>query len=189
MLAAHLPLLLSLHVLHHDAHARRGDVMKHSRFLIATGYWLALLLLMLPLLERVVTLLPFSPRAIRWRLEAFGALSQALLLPLAGGVVAIGTAYLLGHRKVVRALAISAFVAAALLAVLATLFGLDLLQYRRSVGAEMQHFYDVAGLVYLGAFTLSIVFLVWVGAVAWRAAGHTRRRRRLPVRRDEPPEE
>lgn len=95
--------------------------MKYSRFLIATGYWLALLLLVLPLLERVVTLLPFSPRAIRWRLEAFGALSQSLALPLIGGVVAIGTAYLLGHRKVVRALAISAYLAAATLAVLTTL--------------------------------------------------------------------
>ncbi|HSK21279.1 MAG TPA: hypothetical protein VK912_19140 [Longimicrobiales bacterium] len=163
--------------------------MRHSRFLIATGYWLALLLLVLPLLERVVTVLPFSPRAIRWRLEAFGALSQVLLLPLLGGVVAVGTAYLLGHRKVVRTLAISAYVAAVILVVLATLFGLDLLQYRRSIDAEMQQFYDVAGLVYLGAFMLSIMFLVWVGAVAWRAAGHTRRLRRLRVRKDDPPEE
>lgn len=162
--------------------------MKHSRFLIATGYWLALLLLVLPLLERVVTLLPFSPRAIRWRLEAFGALSQSLALPLIGGVVAIGTAYLLGHRKVVRALAISAYLAAATLAVLTTLFALDLLQYHRSVGADMQQFYEVAGAVYLSAFTLSIMFLVWVGGVAWRAAGHVRRLRRVNVRRDEPPE-
>lgn len=163
--------------------------MKHSRFLIATGYWLALLLLVLPLLERVVTLLPFSPRAIRWRLEAFGALSQLLPLPLLGGVVAVGTAYLLGHRKVVRALAISAFVAAVALAVMTTLFALDLLQYRRSVGAEMREFYDVAGMVYLAAFTLSILFLAWVGAVAWRAAGRVRRLRRAHVRRDDPPEE
>lgn len=154
--------------------------MKHSRFLIATGYWLAVLLLVLPLLERVVTLLPFSPRAIRWRLEAFGALSQSLALPLAGGVVAIGTAYLLGHRKVVRALAVSAYVAAVALAVMTTLFALDLLQYRRSLGTEMQQFYDVAGVVYLAAYMLSIVFLVWVGAVAWRAAGRVRRLR--PVR-------
>lgn len=51
----------------------------------------------------------------------------------------------------------------------------------------MQQFYEVAGAVYLSAFTLSIMFLVWVGAVTWRAAGHVRRRR-VPARRDEPPE-
>jgi hypothetical protein len=144
--------------------------MKRSRVLIATGYWLALLLLVLPLLEPIVTLLPPRPEQIRWRLLAFGALSQSLLLPMVGSMVAIGTAVLLGQRKVVRMLGVVSMMAGVLLGAVAMLFTLDLLQYRGAIGPELQDYYQVAGMNYLVAFVLSAVFLMWIGAASWRAA-------------------
>jgi hypothetical protein len=144
--------------------------MKRSRVLIATGYWLALLLLVLPLLEPIVTLLPPRPEEIRWRLLAFGALSQSLLLPMVGSMVAIGTAVLLGQRKVVRTLALLSMMAGVLLGAVAMLFTLDVVQYRGAVGPELQDYYQVAGINYLVAFALSAVFLMWIGAASWRAA-------------------
>lgn len=155
--------------------------MKRSRLLIATGYWLALLLLVLPLLEPVVTLLPPRPEQVRWRLQAFGALSQALLLPLLGGVVAIATAVLLGQRRVVRILALVAFLASLVLASATVLFALDFVEYHRSIDPALRPHYRVAGIVYFTAFTLGTAFLVWVGAVARRAAGRSRRRGRRSV--------
>lgn len=157
--------------------------MKRSRLLIATGYGLALLLLVLPLLEPVVALLPPRPDQIRWRLEAFGAFSQVLVLPLVGGVVALGTAVLLGQRTVVRVLSVVAFLSGLVLAAAAMLFTLDLLQYRGEVGPELREFYEVAGAIYLVAIILGSLFLLWIGPVAWRAATQTRRKfRRIRVR-------
>ncbi|NJD09221.1 MAG: hypothetical protein FIB01_01870 [Gemmatimonadetes bacterium] len=150
--------------------------MKRSRFFIATGYWLAFLLIVLPFLERVVPLLPVQPGALQWRLGAFGALSQSLLLPLVGGTLAIGTAALLQQRRMVRFLACVAFAAASLLVIATALFALDLVQYRASVGAELQQYYQVAGVIYLVSFLLAIVFLAWLGAVSWRAAAHSSRK-------------
>lgn len=152
--------------------------MNHSRVLLGTGYGIALLLVFLPLLEPVVTLLPLQPTQVAWRLQAFGVFSQALLLPLAGGAVGVGTAVLLGHRRVIRALAVVSFVAAATLAGAAILFGLDLLQYRGAVGPGLVKHYQVAGGIYLLAFLLAASFLAWVGLASWRVARIPRRRRR-----------
>ena len=152
--------------------------MRRSRYLLATGYWLALLLLVLPLLSQVVALLPLQPGQIRWRLQAFGSVSQALVLPLLGGGVALGTAVVLGQRRVVRALAVAAFVVAALMGAATVLFILDLVQYRDAVGAELREYYQAAGAIYLASFGLSIALLLWVGWVAWRVSpGHHHRRR------------
>jgi hypothetical protein len=157
--------------------------MKRSRSLTRTGYGLAALLVVLPVLEPVVTLLPPQPGQIGWRLQAFGVLSQSLALPLAGGVVALVTAFLLEHRRTMRALAAGALTAALLLTAAAALFVLDLVQYRGSVPTELAEYYRAAGVIYLSVFVLAVAFLAWIGAAAWRAGRAspslpTRRRRR-----------
>lgn len=157
--------------------------MRRSRSLTATGYGLAALLTLLPLLEPVVTLLPPQPGQIAWRLQAFGALSQSLPVPLAGLAVALVTAFLLQHRKTLRGLAVAALLGALLLTAAAALFVLDLLQYRGAVPAALEDYYRAAGAIYLTAFVLATLFLAWTGAAAWRAGRAsqsfpTRRRRR-----------
>lgn len=144
--------------------------MKRSRYLIATGYGLALLLLLLPLLEQAVALLPLQPGNIRWRLQAFGALSQSLVLPLLGGVVAVGTAVLLGQRRVVRTLAVLALATALLLGAAVVLFVLDLVQYRDAVGSGLRHYYETAGAIYLASYVLAIALLLWLAGVTWRVS-------------------
>jgi hypothetical protein len=152
--------------------------MKRSRLLIATGYWLAFLLVVLPLLEPIVTLLPPRPEQVRWRLEAFGALSQALLLPLAGGVVAVVTAVLLGHRRVVRVLGGIAIAAGGALVVAMALFALDLVEYRAAIDAELRKYYQVAGVIYFISYILGTAFLFVFGITAWLASARSRRRSR-----------
>src|SRR5512146_221355 len=122
--------------------------MKRSRFLIATGYWLAVLLIVLPLLERLVPLLPLQPLDLRWRVQALGSLSQSLLLPLLGAAMAVATAAVLQQRRTVRTLAMLAYAAALLLAAAAVLFTLDLVQYRSSVGPDLQKYYRAAAVTY-----------------------------------------
>lgn len=150
--------------------------MKRSRLLIATGYGLAALLLVLPVLEPMVTLLPPRPEQVRWRLQAFGALSQSLVLPMLGIGVASATAVLLGHRRVVRVLGAFAFLAGVGLASATVLFALDLVEYRASIEPELRRYYQVAGINYFTAFVLGTAFLVGFGVVAWRAAARSRRK-------------
>ncbi len=151
-----------------------------SRYLIATGYWLALLLLVLPLLERVVPLLPLQPFALRWRVQALGSLSQTLLLPLLGAALAVGTAALLQHRRIVRTLAVLAYAGTLVLAGTALLFVLDLVQYRASIRPDLDKYYRAAAVTYVTCYVLGIGFLFWLGAVSWRAA---RRSRHVGARR------
>jgi hypothetical protein len=152
--------------------------MKRSRLLIAMGYGLAALLLVLPVLEPLVTLLPPQPGQVRWRLQAFGALSQSLVLPLLGIGVGATTAVLLGHRRVLRVLGASAVLAGCALAVATVLFALDLVQYRASIEPALHRYYQVAGINYFTAFVLGSAFLVAFGIVAWRAAAASRRKSR-----------
>lgn len=146
-----------------------------SRYLIATGYWLAVLLLVLPLLERVVPLLPVQPLSLRWRVQALGSLSQTLLLPLLGVALAVGTAALLQQRRIVRTLALFAYAGALLLAGVAVLFALDVVQYQTAIGRDLEKYYRAAALTYLTCYFLGIAFLFWLGAVSWRAARRSRR--------------
>jgi hypothetical protein len=154
--------------------------MRRSRVLIGTGYGVGLLLVLLPLLQPVVTLLPAQPTQVAWRMQAFGVLSQSLLLPLVGVAVAVGTATMLEHRASVRVLAALALLGAAALAGVATLFVLDLLQYRGAIGAELQDHYHVAGVIYLVGYAAASLFLAWLGVAALRAARARRRRQPAP---------
>jgi hypothetical protein len=151
--------------------------MTRRNVLISTGYGLALLLIILPLLQPLVSLLPIQPGEIRWRLQAFGAISGALLLPTVGMTLAIGTAAFLGHRRTVRTLAALAFGCAAAIGVVAALFVLDLLQYRAAVDVQLRDFYHVAGLVYLLGYGLCSIYLACLAAAAWRVSSRSRRRR------------
>lgn len=162
--------------------------MKGSRVLISSGYWLALLLILLPLMQALAALLPTPSFGIRWRLEAFGAMGSALLLPMAGGAVAVGTAALLSHRRVMRALALTALVVSAVMAAAITIFVLDLVQYRAVIGAELRQAFVLTGLSYLVTFLLEMAFLMWLGNAAWRATVMSRRghlRRVALARREE----
>jgi hypothetical protein len=165
-------------------HLRRRSVnwcsMIRSRFLTRTGYGLAAVLVVLPVLEPIVTLLPPQPGEIAWRLQAFGVISMSLALPIAGGVAALVTAYLLEHRRVMRALAAGALLGALLITAAAAMFVLDLVQYRGAVPAELAEYYRAAGVVYLSAFALAAAFLAWIGIAAWRAS---RASKSLPSRR------
>jgi hypothetical protein len=152
--------------------------MRHSRVLISTGYGLALLLLVLPLLQSVIALVPLQPRQVSWRLQVFGALSQALLLPVLGHALALGTAVLLGHRWMVALLSITAFLGATVLAVASGLFLLDLVQYRTLVGTALRDYYELAGVIYLSGYILAGACLGWIGFASWRVLGRGRKRLR-----------
>ena len=158
--------------------------MIRSRFLIATGYWLALVLAVLPLLQPVAGVLPPEPGEVRWRLRALGLLSQALPLPLLGMVVAVGTAALLSHRRLLRGLALLSLLLALASVTAAALLGMDLVQYHQMVAPELRDQYNVVGIFYLVAFGLASILLTWLAAVGWRAARRSRRttrRRRVRV--------
>jgi hypothetical protein len=101
---------------------------------VASGltYWVALLLVVIPLL----TLAPAWPPRVAtagWRFGVFGILASTLLLPTVGVVLASYTATALGHRRTLATIALASGTAAVLLLVGLAGFALDTLQVLREV--------------------------------------------------------
>jgi hypothetical protein len=139
---------------------------RHARPL----YFVALLLIGLPLLDFVGSALPLRLGSIEWRFGAFGVLSGFLLTPMLGVLVAIGAATVLGHQRVVRAIGIVSVVVGIVLVAALTLFLLDAIQLRGAVPHEqMTAFKATAARAVIKALAGAAAF-IWIGVVGMRGA-------------------
>ena len=64
--------------------------MKGNRWLTISGYLLSLYLITTPMVETVAAIYPISLGEPAWRFGAAGLLSQALMTPLLGLLIALG---------------------------------------------------------------------------------------------------
>ncbi len=123
--------------------------MKHYRHLAWPFYLTGLAFILLPAAEVVVAILPLSPSVLSWRVGAVGLLGRSVLTPLVGMVIVLGTAVLLEHVLVQRAVTVLAFAGAAAFLVLAGLFALDLLQFRGEVREAARRAFDASSVLAL----------------------------------------
>jgi MFS family permease len=151
--------------------------MKPNRAAVAGAYAVALLLVVVPLSEMTLRVWPLRFTEVSWRFGTVGLFSNALLSPLLGLTVAGMLAFLFGHRRAIRALAIVLMAAALLLAGAMVLFMLDALQMRGNVVTEARVAFDMASaqaIIKMGLFTI-VSFVLGIGG--WRSA-HDRDPRR-----------
>ena len=129
--------------------------IKGNRFLIGAAYFFALVVILSPSGEALLTLQPFRISDTSWRFAAVGMVTQILITPFLGLAVLAGVAYLAEHRLVLRGLSLALFGLAGILFSASVMFSLDTLELRGLVGEEGKRQYDMAallGLLRLGSF-------------------------------------
>jgi purine-cytosine permease-like protein len=151
------------------------------------SYFVALLLVVLPLADLVTNVLPVRVSAMEWRYGTLGLLSGFTLTPLLGIALAVVLAGLLDHRLLQRIIGFLNLLGAVLLVILIVLFALDWLQLRASVEPDPQHAMDIGALKALVKHLLVAIALGWLGIAGLRATrggAASRRRTAAPLIRE-----
>jgi len=132
-------------------------------------YFLAVLMVLMPPLDIILSMPQYLPRVAMWRFGAIGLLSGAMLLPIAGLLLAGLTAAASGHRWMNRMVLVCTTLAGLLFLLVLVLFALDAIQVRRDTAPELLRRFDVAVLKTLIMQVTQTVAVVLVARSAWRA--------------------
>lgn len=132
-------------------------------------YFMALLLVATPLVDFFANAWPIRLGEVGYRYGVVGLLSGFVLTPLLGLGVACALALVLGHRTVLRVLAILCVVGAVLLLVAAIDFSLDVIQLRRNVPDAQRWSFQVGALKALVKHLSGAAALAWLGLATRRA--------------------
>ena len=147
------------------------------------AYGVAFLLVVIPVADTVLGVLPVRMGEVAWRFGAAGMMSRAVMTPLLGLLIALTTAAVFRHRMAARVLAILSFVGTALLLGGIAVFSLDALQARAQVRPEAASAFGIASGVALAKYALGAVVTALAGIAGWKvsrrssAAAPTRRHR------------
>jgi hypothetical protein len=144
--------------------------MTQTRFLGAPAYFMGLVLVLFPLAESVLVVLPVRAGEVSWRFGATGLLSRALITPLLGILLVLAAALLLDHRRVLRVIAIISAVGALVLAGLIALFVLDALQMRAQVPPEAKTSFDLATISSAVKQVVTVALLAVFARAGWKAS-------------------
>lgn len=107
--------------------------LESFRHLAGPLYATAIAVTLLPFVELVLTVLPWTPGDLSWRYGAAGLLSRTLVTPLVGLAIFLATAATLGHRGALRAILLVALGGVVLLSAVSALFLFDMLEMRAMV--------------------------------------------------------
>ncbi|CAN5724945.1 hypothetical protein BH23GEM8_BH23GEM8_08330 [soil metagenome] len=141
---------------------------EQTRMLIGAGYGVALMILFFSISDVVMRMLPFRAGDTAWRIGAVGTVSGNIATWLLALLIICLTAFLLGHRLVLRTLAVLRLVSAVVTFLVVPFFVLDFLELRRAVRADTLLPFDVT----MWRATLAILstagVLAWIGIGSWR---------------------
>jgi chromate transport protein ChrA len=144
--------------------------MNRYRFLMWPGYLIAASLIFIPLLDTVLSTLPWRPGAVDWRFGATGLFSRAAMTPLLGVFVVLLLATYFEQHRVIRVVAILCGAMAVAIVAAVILFGLDAIQMRRQVRPEAKRALDVASALALFKYLWTWIVLVLTTIAAWKAS-------------------
>src|SRR3954467_63008 len=102
--------------------------MAPSRTLAMPTYLVAFALIVIPPFDTIMQLMPLRPGDPRWRFGAFGLLSNAMMIPLVGLLLAFVAATIFEHVRTRQLIGIVSLLVAFGVVGLFVLFGLDALQ-------------------------------------------------------------
>jgi hypothetical protein len=138
--------------------------MAQHRQVAVPAYLVALAFLLIPPIDALMQALPPRMHDPKWRFGIFGLESNALMLPMAGLLIAFMATVFFEHRLFQKVLGILSALAAILLIVALGFFALDSLQLHSEVKAAAQLAYKVASLT---AVLKSILGILTLGAFAY----------------------
>ena len=131
--------------------------MNNYRQLAPGAYLVAFLLFFIPFFDAILGLAPYNLGSSQWRFGAFGLLSNALMLPATGALIAVTTAVVFGHVRTQRVFSVLSWLAVVTILVSTVLFGLDAIQSRRLIRPDMQLSYFVATATAVGKLVFGAV--------------------------------
>lgn len=143
--------------------------MLQSRQLAWPAYLVAVAMILVPLVDAWTTLYPWNFADARWRFGAVGLVSNAMMIPLAGLLVAFVTAWVREQRTLLRVIGGFGFVASVVCAAALVSFALDALQTRAQVRPEMRLSFNVASITAALKTLLSGATFLAFGLSGWRA--------------------
>jgi hypothetical protein len=149
------------------------------RQVAAAAYLVGFLLFFIPFFDAMMSVAPWVWGNPQWRFGAIGLLSNALMLPASGALIAVATAVGLGHFKTQRALGIVAWLLVLLVFVSAVMFALDAVQTKSQIRPEMMLSYRVS--------TLTATCKLVLGMIAFALLGRACRNERVRVEVSETP--
>lgn len=142
------------------------------------AYLVAFLLIAIPMFDASMSVAPWVPGDPQWRFGAIGLISNALMIPAAGMLIAVVAAMTFGHLTFLRVLRILCWIGSLGIMLAVILFALDALQTRNAIRPQMQLSYNVASLT--AAFKLLLgaaTFLLFARACNPEVAGPSRARK------------
>ncbi len=131
-----------------------------TRPLAAAAYFVAFLLIVIPVFDALMSVAPFHPGTAQWRFAAVGLLSNALMIPSVGMLFAVVTAVTLDHVGAKRAIRVFSWIMVPVLAAAIGFFALDSMQTRAAVRPEMQLSFLVASITAVCKLLLGIGAIV-----------------------------
>ena len=136
--------------------------MNNYRQLAPAAYLVAAVLVIFPLYDSAVSLIPWNVSSAQWRFGALGLLSNTLMIVCLGALIAVGVSMLADQPRGRRALGIIAWVFAILLLVGIAGFALDAVQARGQIRADLRASYQIASItaelkLLLGVLTFAML--------------------------------
>ncbi len=130
------------------------------------GYLLAMLLVIMPIADAIMSMWPLRFGEEQWRYGAVGAFSNVTLVPLLGLFIAITMSIALDHRRTRKVIGWICAVTAVVFGIVLAVFILDYFQTRANVRAQFQRAVDIAtytSIVKQAMTVLALVFLSGTG--------------------------
>lgn len=150
--------------------------MQNARYLTVPAYLVAVAMILIPLADSFTTLFPWNVGDARWRFGAVGLISNALMIPLAGLLVAFTVAWMREQRLVLRAIGVLGFLGVLVCLIALIAFALDALQTRAQVRVEMRLSFNVASITAAIKTLLAGATFLAFGVSGWRASRVTTRK-------------
>lgn len=138
--------------------------MEQNRPLARAGYLLAASLVAIPLVDAILPLLPLRFGDERWRWSAVGQVSNLLLIPLVGILLAIAVTSIVNDQRVRRVIGIICGVLALVLAIMSLSFLLDYFQIRNAVIPRLRHTSSMASIT---TGVKDIFYIIFLALLSW----------------------
>ena len=143
-------------------------------------YFVAIVLIVIPVFDAATSVYPFHLANSQWRFAIIGLLSNALLLPTIGMLMAVLVAVTQEHDRTIRMLKITNWVLAVLMGLTVATFMLDTVQSKTAIRPEMLTGYYVASLTALVKLVMAVACL---GLFARGCGGGQTTSRAIPFRK------
>ena len=121
--------------------------MNNYRQLAPAAYLVAAALVIFPLLDSAMSLMPWKAGSTQWRFGAIGLISNTLMIVCLGALIAVGMSVLANHEAGRRVLGKISWTLAVLLLIGIVAFAMDAVQARRQIRADLLSSYQLASIM------------------------------------------